>query len=106
MERLISRCTVHVDTIPKTYCSATGKHYESRSEMRDELKAIGAVAVDKDWSPKKKVKKEEEVQREIMDDLQAAARDIRYGNSNDLTEAEKAECRELDEKDGYKPIKF
>lgn len=97
---------VYADTIPRTYDSATGEYFESRSARRDAHKAAGVVAVDKNWTPTKKEQSKEEVLKEIKDDLEQTASDIAWGRSNDLTEQEKAECRELDEKDGYKPIKF
>ncbi len=90
------------DTIPETYCHATGRSYTSRSERNLDIKASGATDVDSGYEIKREV---QENFGEIREDLERAYYDIRDGNSNDLSQFEKAEAKKLDERDGYKPLK-
>lgn len=106
MNKLISLCGLVGDEMPKTYCEATGQYWESRSGRNNALKEMGVVAVDKNWTAPKKKENKDEVLREIQDDLKETYQEITSGNSDVLTEAEIAECNELDAKDGYKPIKL
>lgn len=95
---------IRCDTINE-YCHGTGKHYESRSERDRDLKALGVTACSERefWSIKPSVDNEKERQAEIEQNLLETYYDLRENRSNELTEQEKAICKETDERLFRKP---
>lgn len=83
------------ETIPRTFCSATGQYYDSRSALNAAMKEAGVVPVGKDFEFKAPV--EQDNMPDIMDEMAKAYYDLRDGRTNDLDDEEKHICRSLDE---------
>lgn len=83
---------VFCDTISPRYSDATGRTYESRSQMRDEIKASGALEVGWDYqAPEPKDISEEEV----IQDIQQSYHELKNGDYRYLNEEDLSVCKEL-----------
>lgn len=87
--------TIHCDTISPRYCDATGRTYESRSQMRDEIKASGAVEVDWSYQAPEPADCSE---AEVIEDVRRSYHELKNGDYRYLNEEDLSVCKELNGK--------
>lgn len=86
---------VITDTIAPRYCHGTGKTYDSKSRMYEDLKFAGVQPVGKDFrvpTPEDPI-----TDAAIEDTIRKSLNDLRYGNA-EITEEQKHLCKEQNER--------
>ncbi len=71
----------------------TGRIYDSKSNLRREYKAMGVIEKGNDRMPRSKPPSQEEIYRDIREDVEKAYYDLKYDRVP-VSEKEKQQCQE------------
>ena len=92
--------SIRTDSIPLEFNHGTGRWHDSRSDRAMHMKAAGVSAVGESYEVE--TRPEIDNSADIEKDMAEAINDIKWGQSNLLTEEDKQECKRLDERIGWK----
>ena len=95
--------SIRTDTIPREYNHGTGRWHDSRSDRAMHMKAAGIEAVGSDYEAPKR--QDTDNLKDIETDMKETINELRWGQSDVLTEEDKQECKALDDRIGWKPGK-